>query len=106
MCKLHLVAASHSYTCAQDGLDTVQLALVVFFLPSTSKILHLDSWWSSPAATCAGGVLPWSTMHTLQLALCGGGGGDCMWWWLYVVVVAVYGGHGHLHVEVVVAITV
>ena len=24
-------------TCAQDGLDTVQLALVVFFLPSTSE---------------------------------------------------------------------
>ena len=35
-CKLHLVAASRSYTCAQDDLDTVQLALVVFFLPSTS----------------------------------------------------------------------
>ena len=26
------VAASRSYTCAQDGLDTVQLALVVFFI--------------------------------------------------------------------------
>ena len=32
LCKLHLVAASRSYTCTQDGLDTVQLALVVFFL--------------------------------------------------------------------------
>ena len=29
LCKLHLVAAfgSRSYTCVQDGLDTVQLAL-------------------------------------------------------------------------------
>ena len=34
---LHLVAASRSYTCAQDGLDTAQLALVVFFLPPTSE---------------------------------------------------------------------
>ena len=37
LCHLHLVAASRSYTCAQDGLDTVQLALVVFFLPPTSE---------------------------------------------------------------------
>ena len=37
LCYLHLVAASHSYTCAQDGVDTVRLALVVFFLPPTSK---------------------------------------------------------------------
>ena len=37
LCYLHLVAASRSYTCAQDGVDTVQLALVVFFLPPTSK---------------------------------------------------------------------
>ena len=33
LCYLHLVAASHSYTCAQDGLHTVQFVLVVFFLP-------------------------------------------------------------------------
>ena len=25
------------------------------------KILHLQSWSSSPAATCTGGVFPWST---------------------------------------------
>ena len=37
LCYLHLVAASRSYTCAQDGLDTVQLALVVFFHPSASE---------------------------------------------------------------------
>ena len=36
LCYLHLVAASRSYTCTQDGLDTVQLALVVFFLPPAS----------------------------------------------------------------------
>ena len=27
-CYLHLVAASRSYTCTQDGLDTVQLAVI------------------------------------------------------------------------------
>ena len=37
LCYLHLVAASCSYTCAQDGVDTAQLALVVFFLPPTSE---------------------------------------------------------------------
>ena len=37
LCKLHLVAASRSYTCAQDGLDTVQLALVVFCPPPTRE---------------------------------------------------------------------
>ena len=37
LCYLHLVAASRSYTCDQDGVDTVQLALVVFFLPPTSE---------------------------------------------------------------------
>ena len=36
LCKLHLVAASRSYTCAQGGLDTVQIALVMFSLPLTS----------------------------------------------------------------------
>ena len=30
------VAASRSYTCAQDGLDTVQFALAMFFLSSIS----------------------------------------------------------------------
>ena len=32
LCKLDLVAASRSYTCAQDGVDTVQLALVVIYI--------------------------------------------------------------------------
>ena len=34
LCYLHLFAASHFYTCAYDDLDTVQIALVVFFLSS------------------------------------------------------------------------
>ena len=34
LCKLHLVAASRSYTCAQDGLDTATCAGGVF--PSTN----------------------------------------------------------------------
>ena len=40
LCKLHLVAASRSYTCAQDGLDTVQLALVVFSFHQLAQIRH------------------------------------------------------------------
>ena len=32
-----------------------------FFFHRLTQTLHLHSWWSSPAATCAGGVLPWST---------------------------------------------
>ena len=39
LCYLHLVAASCSYTCAQDGLYTVQLALVVFFLGALAHLL-------------------------------------------------------------------
>ena len=61
LCKLHLVAASRSYTCTQDGLVTVQLALVMFFLPPTSENTSLAVMLSSPAATCAGGVFHWST---------------------------------------------
>ena len=82
LCKLHLVAASSSYTCAQDGLDTVQLALVVFFLPSTSTntplalmlvIVHCNlRWW----------CFPWSitNVHTnkyIQIATC------TVWWYIY-----------------------
>ena len=56
LCYLHLVAASRSYTCAQDGLDTVQLALVVFFLGAVAHLL-----------TCTQ-----TNMHKLQPALCSG----------------------------------
>ena len=51
-------------TCVQDGLDTLQLALVVFFI---CQIAHLHTLYKQP----------W---HTFQLALCdgsGGGGGGC-----------------------------
>ena len=77
-----------AHTCTHDGLDTVQLVLVVFstvYLPPTrEQILHLHSWWSSPAATCTGCVFAWSTsaftnvytskfigMHCNLIALCG-----------------------------------
>ena len=43
LCKLHLLAASGSYTCAQDGVDTVQLALVAFSFHQLVQILHLHS---------------------------------------------------------------
>ena len=62
LCKLYLVAASHSYTRTQDGLDTATYAewwCVSFH--QLVQILHLHSWWSSSTATCAGGVFPWST---------------------------------------------
>ena len=62
--------------CAQDGLDTMQLALVVFFLGALAHLLMCTQM----------------NRHILQLVLCGGG---CilMWWWLYVVVV-ICGGSG------------
>ena len=53
LCKLHLVAASRSYTCAQGGLDTVQLALVVFLLPPTSKNTPLSMAMGSQLTFCA-----------------------------------------------------
>ena len=95
-----------------------------FSFHQLAKILHLQSWSSSPAATCAGGVFPWSTsaftnVRTnkyaqiatctvwwwwwlwLIVSLCSGD--NCMWWWwLYVVVVAVLEGDGHPCVAVVV----
>ena len=72
------------YLCPmQDGLDTVQLALVVFSCHQLAQILYLHSW-SSSTATCANGVFlgalahllmcTQTNMHKLQLALCGGGG--------------------------------
>ena len=95
LCKLHLAAASCSYTCAQDDLDVVQLALVVFFLTLTTTNTPL-------ALTVVNGHCPLqlalvvfflgaladllictqTNMHILQLALCGGGGCGCivMWW--------------------------
>ena len=91
--KLHLVAASRSYTRAQDGLDTVQLALVVFFLPSTSANtplalmvvitccnLHCVVFFLGALAHLL--MCTQTNMHKLQLALCGGGGGcGCIFMW-------------------------
>ena len=61
--------ASCSYNCAQDGLDTVQPALVVF-LPSTSAntqltvmvvITHCNlRWW----------CFPWSAIIIAHLLMC------------------------------------
>ena len=55
LCHLHLVAASRSYTCAQDGLDTY--CMVVFFLGALAHLLMRTQ----------------TNRHILQLALCGGG---------------------------------
>ena len=84
-------------TCGQDSIETVQLALVVFSFHQLVQILHLHSWWSSPAATCAGGVFPQSTsaFSDVHIAICTVWlvvvvlvflccDGDCMWWWLYI----------------------
>ena len=75
------------YTCSQNGLDIVQLSLVVFFLRALAHLLICTNEYAQ-----------------MQLALCGGGscsilcaGSDCMWWWLYVVVVAVHSSDGNLY---------
>ena len=81
-CKLHLVAASRSYTCAQYDLDTVQLALVVFFLPSTSANtcshgghrplqLALVAFFLGALAHLL--IFTQMSIHKLPLALCSGG---------------------------------
>ena len=72
--------------CSQDGVDTVQHALVVFFLGALAHLLMCTQM----------------NRHILQLALCGGGriflcGGGYMWWWSYVVLVDVHRGDGHLY---------
>ena len=57
---------------------TLQFALVVFFLPSTSANTPLALVFIT---TCAGGVFLSALMHLLmrimQLGLCGGGGACC-----------------------------
>ena len=85
LCFLHLVAASHSYTCAQD--DTVQLALVVFVLPSPSEFENTPLALMVFITCCMQLALvvlflealvhllmcTQVNRHTLQLAL-------CTWW--------------------------
>ena len=58
-----------------------------FSIHQLVQILHLHTWWSSPAATCVGGVCPsshWRTYSTCTHATC------TVWWWLNVVVLVVY----------------
>ena len=45
------------FTCFRGGLDTVQLALVMFSFHQLAQILHLHSWWSSPIA--ANSLIKW-----------------------------------------------
>ena len=59
LCYLHLVAASRSYRIVPKMVLTLQLALVVFFRPSTSANTPLALM--VVIATCAGGVFPQST---------------------------------------------
>ena len=78
LCKVHVVAASRSYTLCN-------LCWWCFSLYQLAQILYLHSWWSSCTATFTGGVFlgalahllmcSQTNMHKLQIALCGGG--DC-----------------------------
>ena len=52
---LHLVATSCSYTCSKMVLTLCNLSWC-FSSHQLAQVLHLHSWWSSPAATCAGDV--------------------------------------------------
>ena len=60
-----------------------------FSFQQLAQILHLHMWWSSPIATCAGGVFSsnhWRKYSTCTRATC------TVWWWLHVVVVYICGG--------------
>ena len=68
-----------------------------FSIHQLVQILHLHTWWSSPAATCVGGVCPsshWRTYSTCTHATC------TVWWRLHLVVVC--GGASCIFVAVVV----
>ena len=80
LCYPHLVAASHSYTCAQDGLDTVQLALVVFFLLSTSTNRYTTCTHGGhrPPTTYAGGIFLGALPHLL-MHICYRSEGGWLW---------------------------
>ena len=98
LCYLHLVAASRSYTCAQDDLDTVQLALVVFFLPSTSTntllpfmvvIVHCKlHWWCFPRST--GAFTNVLTTEYAQIATCTVWWWWLLWWWVVLILLRVH----------------
>ena len=60
--KLLLVAASCSYRLVPKMVLTLcNLLWWCFSFHQLAQILHLHSWWSSPAATCAGVSFPRST---------------------------------------------
>ena len=71
-------AASRSYRLVPKMVLTLQLALVVFFLPSTSANTPLALM--VVIATCTGGVFPQSTsaFTNVHIATC-----TVWWWWLY-----------------------
>ena len=43
-----------------------------FSFQQLAQILHLHMWWSSPIATCAGGVFPSSSWRKYSTCTCGG----------------------------------
>ena len=96
LCKLHLVAASHSNTCAQDGLATVQVALVVFSLALAHLLMctqtNIGTYYNLHCM-CGGGC--GGIVYAVVVIVCGGA-------WLSVVVLAGHGGDGRLCVAVVV----
>ena len=69
-----------------------------FSFQQLAQILHLDMWWSSAVATCAGGVFSfnhWRKYSTCTRATC------TVWWWLLVVYIYIY----TCHQQVVSAVT-
>ena len=61
--------------CAKDGIDTVQLALVVFFLGSLANFLNIMCILQLAHTVC------WWCLCMVVCLCCGG---DCMWWRLFI----------------------
>ena len=66
-CATCIYLLLHAPTSTQDGLDPLQLALVVFSNHQLAQTHYLHSWWSSPA-TCTGDVFsiptsPFTDVH-------------------------------------------
>ena len=110
-CTLHWwcfpsINCRKSSTCTHGGQHLLQLALMLFFLPSAGantplahvvvstccnlhwccfsfhqlvQILHLHTWWSSPAATCAGVFFPATGTNTPSSLVWGGIPSDVSW---------------------------
>ena len=89
LCKLHLVAASHSYRLVPKMVLTLcSLRWWCLSFHQLAQILHLHSWWSLPAATCTVWWWWWLCLYfySVVVIVCGGG---C----IYEVVVVVHGGY-------------